>query len=56
MQEEIDKLVGRDVWKLDGVRQWADVAKEAKGTTIQNPHGQCLRHLRRKGLRDAQGS
>ena len=30
MQEEIDKLVKRDVWDLSGVRSWRDVATEAR--------------------------
>ena len=46
MQEEIDKLVKRDVWDLSGVRSWKDVASEAraKGHKAQrgNVFGICV--------------
>ena len=55
MQEEIDKLNMRDVWSFEGVRQWADVAKEAKAKGVKAHMGNAFGICVEKGSEMPQG-
>ena len=55
MQEGIGKLVGRDVWKLNGVRQWADVTREAKGEGVKAHMGNAFVTCVEKGYNMPKG-